>query len=226
MPDWTGTQFTVTAGTRDTAQAAPLQSQPKPAVKQPANSVTMSPECIAAAAAGNPCEIATALVGGPAAAAVTRAQVESSARAATTSLTVPDALPIIGPDPSVNEWNMVAVGQPIWLWTTGATTLDASSTQNGIAISLTATPASTTFDMGDGHQVTCSAMSVRPAAADPMATSPTCGYRYERKGLHTVTATTSWNINWSALGFNGTLATSRSTTRQLDVGELSSVIIG
>ncbi len=219
----------VTAGTRGTvpAQPASKQSQPKQdtASKQAVN-LTMTPECLAAAAAGNPCEIATSLVGGPAAPAITRAQVETSAQQATTSLTVPDAPPVIGPDPGVNEWNMVAVGQPIWLWTTGATNLNASSTQNGIAINLTATPASTTFDMGDGQQVTCTTMTVRPNTADPMATSPSCGYRYQRKGVYTVTATTTWNINWSALGFSGALTTNRSTSRQLDVGELSSVIVG
>lgn len=41
----------------------------------------------------------------------------SIARQVTAQLQLPDAAPQVGPDPSLNEWNMAVVGYHLWFWT-------------------------------------------------------------------------------------------------------------
>ncbi|MEL4505504.1 MULTISPECIES: hypothetical protein [unclassified Luteococcus] len=131
----------------------------------------------------------------------------------------------IGPEPEVNEWKMIAVGQPVWLWTADAKDIDASKTEQGIAVKLVATPASTTIDLGDGKTITCKTSTPRPADAKPMDKSPDCGHTWLKAGNHTVTASTNWEIQWSALGQSGTLPMERSASRTVEVGELASVVV-
>ena len=76
------------------------------------------------------------------------------------SLHLPDPTPRLGPDPSVNEWNMLVVGFPIWLWTDKPTTLTNSLTDHGQRYELSAQLMSTTFTMGDGTTKTCAFSSV------------------------------------------------------------------
>ena len=156
---------------------------------------------------------------------ITTDMVEGWARSATTSLHLPASTPVIGPDPSANEWDMLAVGLPVWLWTSEPRTLDASVTASGIDLTLVAHRGLTTFEMGDGTTVTCSTSTVRPRGADPMEKSPTCGHTYSRAGTYAITATTHWRVDWDALGFSGSFDVPRTDTTALEVGELVSVVV-
>lgn len=144
-----------------------------------------------------------------------------------TELRLPVPSPTFGPDPSVNEWKMLAVGFPIWLWTDGARTLTDTDSADGFTFTLTARLRSTTFAMGDGHAVTCRSMSRYSDAVRPGTPSPDCGYSYQvpslPKGNYTVTATAYWDVAWSVDGISGTLPVIRTASRSLPIGELSAL---
>ncbi|HSN43884.1 MAG TPA: hypothetical protein VLR88_07485 [Propionibacteriaceae bacterium] len=161
----------------------------------------------------------------PPAVPITADMVEGWARSATTSLRLPASTPVIGPDPGANEWDMLAVGLPVWLWTSEPRSLDSSVTSSGISLTLVATRGATTFDLGDGTVVTCATSTARPGGADPMESSPTCGHTYSKAGTYTVSATTHWAVDWAALGFSGTFDVPRTSTATLEVGELVSVVV-
>lgn len=163
------------------------------------------------------------------AAAPTRAEVETLVRSLVSRLEVPVPTPSVGPDPSVNEWDMAVVGYPLWLWTDTPASMDSSVSGYGITITMNARRVSTTFDMGDGNKVTCARMTAYPRSVKPATPSPTCGYVYSwpslPKGNYTVTATSRWEVAWSAVGFSGTLPLSASASRELPVGELHAVVV-
>ncbi|MBN9106220.1 MAG: hypothetical protein J0I14_14570 [Propionibacteriaceae bacterium] len=147
------------------------------------------------------------------------------------ALRLPDPTPRFGPDPSVNEWKMLAVGYPIWLWTDKPTTLEATATHDGLTMTLTAERTSTSFDLGDGHHLTCTRTTEYPARPDRYGTpSPTCGYTYQKRSRpghdYTVTATTHWQITWTTAGRTGTLTTTHTGHRTLPIGELQALIRG
>lgn len=155
----------------------------------------------------------------------TRADIQALVREASTTLQLPLGAPQIGPNPANNEWNMIPVGYPIWLWTSDPTTADASTTRNGIALQLTARRDRVTFTMGDGTTIRCATTTPYASSTKPMTASPTCGHTYQRKGLYTISATTTWTVTWNALGMTGTLPVTRTTNTTLDVGELVSVLV-
>ena len=148
------------------------------------------------------------------------------------TLRLPGGEPQIAPDPLANRWGMLVVGYPVWLSTDAPKTTSTVVTQNGITIRLAATRGRTVFEMGEeGVQkstVTCTRMTIRPEDTWPHdLPSPDCGYVYQHTGLYTITATTSWQVDWWAAGLSGTLATSRTVPvgTPLRIGELVSVII-
>ena len=156
------------------------------------------------------------------------AAAEQYVRQLIVQLQLPTPTPQFGPDPSVNEWNMLAVGFPIWLWTEGPTTVTASESAFGHTFTLRATYRSTTFTMGDGHAKQCTKTTPYRRSVTPGAKSPTCGYTYQQaapKGSYTVTATTHWDVAWSVAGYSGTLPGTHSASRDLPIGELHAIRI-
>lgn len=155
---------------------------------------------------------------------------DAIARQLVVRLQLPDPTPRIGPDPSDNEWGMAAVGYPLWLWTAGPRRVTAVESAHGVTFTLRAVWVSTTFGMGDGRSVTCTATKPYTDSVTPGTPSPACGYVYRKaslpKGDYTVTATTRWRISWSALGQSGTLGGSHSGSRPLPVGELHALVVG
>ncbi|MGD8214423.1 hypothetical protein [Aestuariimicrobium sp. Y1814] len=147
------------------------------------------------------------------------------AREASLSLQVPEPTIQIGPDPARNKWNMIPIGFPIWIWTTEPKALHATTTQQGITITMTATQGPTTITLGDGTTITCTTMTPRAPVITPPPPSPDCGHTYTDKAHYTITATTTWTIQWDALGFTGTIPITRTGTAPLHVGELSSVLV-
>lgn len=158
-----------------------------------------------------------------------RATAEQLARRIVVRLQLPTPTPQVGPDPSANEWNMAAVGYPLWLWTEGPGTVRATESGYGLTFTLTARYQSTTFEMGDGSTVRCTRTTAYRRSTRPGAESPTCGYTYLEpapgRGTYTVTATTHWDIDWSVAGFSGTLPGTHRADRQLPVGELQAIVV-
>ena len=152
------------------------------------------------------------------------------ATSAAAQLKLPINTPMFGPLPSQNQWGMIPVGYPIWLWTSSdQATLTTTVTSSGLTITITATRLDVTFAMGDGHTVTCTGFTTRPThLTDPMQTSPTCGHVYQVTGTFTITATTAWSIRWSAAGQSGgfNVTDTAPAASPLPIGELSSVITG
>lgn len=144
---------------------------------------------------------------------------------AVAALTLPDATPMVGPDPSRNKWNMVAIGYPIWLWTEGVDTLTASASVRGHTISLVARRTSVSFSMGDGQKVSCIMTTAWVPGVRAGAPSPTCGYTYAQTGQYRVAALAQWQVTWSVLGESGTIPVAKGAARQLPVGELQAVVV-
>ena len=169
--------------------------------------------------------------GGPAAAPTppTRAQVEAVVRTLVSRLRLPDAVPQVGPDPSVNEWNMAVVGHPLWLWVDGPGQMDTSVSGYGVTIRMDARRAGLSFAMGDGSAVRCTDMTAYHDGVEPGSPSPTCGYTYAKASLpkssYRVTATAHWVVNWSAIGYSGAIPLDITDSRDLPVGELQAVVV-
>lgn len=143
------------------------------------------------------------------------------------SLRFPAPKPIFGPDPNNNEWKMLAVGFPVWLWTEGPTTVSTSSSSSGFTFRMTARWRSTTFDMGDGNTVTCTSMAKYSRAVKPGTPSPTCGHVYTQpslpKGKYQVRAVADWDVSWSVAGFSGVIPAYNEASASIPVGELSAL---
>ncbi|OYO19286.1 hypothetical protein CGZ93_12950 [Enemella dayhoffiae] len=153
------------------------------------------------------------------------------AQRAVLQLRVPAPVARVGPDPSVNEWKMAVVGYPLWLWAEGQDRYDATVTEQGITLMLSARRTSTRFDLGDGTVKFCGWTTPYHSGVAPAAPSPSCGHRYLRPspkgGSYAVSATTFWEVTWSGLGQTGTLPLERvGPTMRLPVGELVSVRTG
>lgn len=208
-----------------------VRSAPDAAFPQLCGGVDVGPMCIVdgelpEATPATPAPAAPAPAGEPAAAPAPAAPdpyvLVSQALA---QLTLPDAVPSIAPDPANNEWGMLAVGLPVWFSSDEPASVDASTTQQGIAITLVATKQSTTLDLGDGSTIVCTSMTVRPISAPAMQKSPDCGHTYVTHGDYTITATTVWNLDWAALGQSGSFRMQMSGSSDLKVGELTSKVV-
>lgn len=150
------------------------------------------------------------------------------AREVVARLHLPDPTPQFGPDPDANQWHMLAVGYPLWLWTSGPTRLTTTVTRYGLSFTLTATWQDTRFELGDGHSLTCAKTTPYPTDAAPGAPSPTCGYTYQKAAPssgYRVQAHTNWRVDWSAAGHAGTLDTNYTGSRTVQVGELNALIV-
>jgi hypothetical protein len=128
------------------------------------------------------------------------------------------------------------VNVPTWLWVDPATWGSRSATASvpNESATVTATPVSVTWTMGDGTKVVCRGPGTPyTARTDPARPSPTCGHTYRRSsarqaGLrYPVAATTTWALRWTATGAvttSGTLAPLlRTSTVSLRVAEAQTV---
>ena len=151
---------------------------------------------------------------------------EQAAIVAVARLRLTPPKPVIGPSPEINEWDIAAVGYPYWLWADGD--LDpapVSTTVADLTVSLDAHLASTTFDLGDGTRVTCTDLTARwTRGVEPGAPSPACGHTYTKpslpKGDYTITAYSTWSVDWSVNGVGGTIPLYQQASTTLPVGEL------
>ncbi len=157
-----------------------------------------------------------------------RADVEQWVRTLAGSLKVPAPQIQLGPEPSVNEWNMAVVGLPVWLWTDTPRSITSTAQGDGMTINIDARLDSLTFAMGDGNTVSCTQWTVY-APKRPGDPSPTCGHVYTKasppKGEFKVAATANWTARWSAMGYSGTLPLRSTGSRSVPVGELQAVVV-
>lgn len=139
-------------------------------------------------------------------------------------LQFPAPRPIFGPDPNNNEWKMLAVGFPVWLWTRGPTTVTTSTSSSGFTFRMTARWRSTTFQMGDGATVTCRSMTKYSASVKSGTASPNCGHVYTKpslpKGNYQVRAVADWDVTWSVAGYSGVLPAYNEASASIPIGEL------
>lgn len=144
-----------------------------------------------------------------------------------TRLQLPTPQPQFGPNPNDNEWNMLTVGYPIWLWTNGPTTVTTTTSGYGFTFHMTARWRSTTFHTGDQHTVTCTRMTTYTATVKPGSPSPTCGHTYQKpslpKGHYTVQAIANWDVTWTVAGLTGTLPAHNQATATIPIGELTAL---
>ena len=151
---------------------------------------------------------------------------EQAAWVAIARLRLTPPKPGIGPSPDLNEWHIAAVGYPYWLWAEGnLNPAPVSTTVGPLTVRLQAHLASTTFDLGDGTSLTCTDLTRRwtPAVA-PGAASPACGHTYTQPSLpdgrYTITAHSTWAVDWSVNGVGGTIPLYQDAATTLPVGEL------
>lgn len=244
----TSLAFTVRATPTGTSQAArsgdsgvragrehqliPVAPVPEaePALRETASFARLLvPECWDAGQEIADCLPSEPAEGEPAPAPPTRQQVEGFVRTLVARLRLPDAVPQVGPAPGANEWNMAVVGHPLWLWIDGPDQLATSVSGYGITIRMDAQRNGLSFNMGDGSIVRCTTMTPYSDSVVAGAPSPTCGYTYEvaslPKGNYAVSATAHWAVDWSALGYSGTIPMDITDTTELPVGELQAVVV-
>ena len=141
-------------------------------------------------------------------------------------LSVPAPAIMISPHPSDNQWQVSAVGLPLWVWADDPGPVTSTVTEQGINIVMQANRGSVQFDWGDATSSVCNQMRPRPANLDPLTPSPDCGHTYLRRGDYTITATAGWAVTWQALGQSGTLPLSSSATSAIPVREFQSLVVG
>lgn len=102
---------------------------------------------------------------------------------------------------------------PLWLWVDPGSWEPVSATASVSAgsVTVTATPSTARWDMGDGTVVACSGpgTAFAPPRHDAKAPSPDCGHAYtrssanERGGRFAVAVEVSWSVGWSSTSGGG-----------------------
>ena len=112
--------------------------------------------------------------------------------------------PAIHLNPPANRDQLVGV--TTWLWISGAwSPVSASASAGGVTVTTTAAPQRVTWNMGDGHTVTCDGPGTPYDPSRPDA-QPSCSYTYssssagQQSGAYTITVTESWAVAWTANG--------------------------
>jgi hypothetical protein len=108
------------------------------------------------------------------------------------------------------------VGVPVWLWVDqpSETTFgpaSASATVRGVTVTVTAKVTDVVWDLDDGTTLSCDAGTAYRAEFGATS-SPDCGHIFLREsgtrpgGGYTVTATSTWTVEWAGAGQTGTIA--------------------
>lgn len=131
----------------------------------------------------------------------------SLAQQARESLPLPSPDVHTSPDASGDQ----LVGVPTWLWVEGAwSTQSATAAVPGVSVTVTATPVSVVWTMGDGGRVVCNGPGTRydtSKRADEQSSE--CSYTYTRSsarqpgGAYPVSVTLIWRVSWAASGVAG-----------------------
>ncbi|MEJ8640175.1 ATP/GTP-binding protein [Streptomyces sp. MS2.AVA.5] len=147
-----------------------------------------------------------------------------------------DAMKLKGPAvASPRTAGRYTVGVPVWMWVdqespTRYGPVSESVTAGVVTVSATARVTSIRWSMGDGTTVTCHGPGTAYTSGRGMKESPDCGHIYARTSANrarerfTVSATSTWRIDWTVNGgAGGQLTETRSTQMQVPVRELQAV---
>ncbi|MBQ1076097.1 hypothetical protein KBX06_23485 [Micromonospora sp. C31] len=126
------------------------------------------------------------------------------------------------------------VGLPVWMWGSNndakyfGPTQEASESERGLTVRITATFDRIVWDMGNGHKETCKGAGTEYKAGGRFAggRSPDCGYDsgYPKAGDYRVRATTYWIVTWQGGGQSGVIPVNRTTgTVPVRINELQVV---
>jgi hypothetical protein len=144
---------------------------------------------------------------------------------------VPLVAPLVRTSPPVGSPQLVGLATWLWVEPGAWAVFDATAEVPGLSVTVTATPTSVRWDMGDGTQVTCTGPGTPWVEGGPEHSDCTHTYQFvsagEPGGRYTVSATVTWAVSWEApaLGLSGTLAdATRTGTAQLEVAERQAVI--
>ena len=120
------------------------------------------------------------------------------------------------------EWQTrLVVGVPTWLWIDGKRT---EQTASDGPVSITARQ-SVKWTTSEGT-VPCDSPGTPyvEGQSDPNSPSPDCGWTFRSPGQHTITATVTWTVTFTAPGGGGTLAPSVfERTQNVTVDEVQTV---
>ncbi|MEV5762681.1 ATP/GTP-binding protein [Streptomyces tendae] len=147
---------------------------------------------------------------------------------------VVDKMRLEGPDiASPRAAGRYTVGVPLWMWVNQSATTygpnTASASAGDVTVTATAKVSKIVWQMGDGSTVTCAGPGTPYTGSSAMVESPTCGHRYSATsadapgGRYSVTATSTWTIDWQGGGQSGQLEEIRQSDMQVAVGELQVV---
>jgi len=155
---------------------------------------------------------------------------ELLARQASRFLPLP--APEIHTNPPAERHQLVNLATVLWVGQASWGTRTATARIPGLSVTVTAVPVTMTWTMGDGGRVVCGGPGTAFDPARP-ARQPSCAYTYRRSsagqptGRFPVTATTTWQITWTASGNvtgGGTLPPlARSAQTALAVAEVQAI---
>jgi hypothetical protein len=107
---------------------------------------------------------------------------------------------------SPGSGSLVLVNTPVWLWVESQDweAEEASAEVQDWSLTVTATPTSTLWNLGDGTQIRCEGPGTPfdPAAHDPASASPDCGHVYDLSsdsqpgGVYPVSVQVGWDVGW------------------------------
>lgn len=131
------------------------------------------------------------------------------AEQARASMTLPS--PNIGSSPATDAPTVIRF--PLWLWMdTGSwETVSATASVSAGPVTVTATPTTARWAMGDGNTVVCSGPGTvfSPTQHEADQSSPDCGHTYTRAsaqepgGRFPVSVEVSWSVSWSSTAGGG-----------------------
>lgn len=138
--------------------------------------------------------------------------------------------PTIGIAPKTDPYpeDHAIVGMPVWLWVanpgpTVSGPITTSASDGGVTVTLKAHVDRYTWIMGDGHTVTCGSTGTAWKNGMTGASPSGCGHRYTKVGKFQVTATSSWIIEWTGGGMQGTIYMNRTNRTPMWVSEAQTV---
>ena len=124
---------------------------------------------------------------------------------------------------------MGVVGMPAWMWVDNPDDPRAwgpytvTRVVGGLEVTATAKPRQVVWDMGDGTKVVCTSAGTPYRESYGKQASPDCGHKYMRTGSFTVSAVTTWDVQWSAAGESGVIQTVTRSSQPVKIGDLQAV---
>ncbi|MFE7037621.1 ATP/GTP-binding protein [Streptomyces sp. NPDC057621] len=125
------------------------------------------------------------------------------------------------------------VGMPVWMAVDESQTTwgpnTASASAGRVTVTATAKVARVVWAMGDGSSVTCTGPGTVYRTSYGLKASPDCGHVYTRPsadtsgGTYTVTATSTWVIDWQGGGASGQLTEIRTSSVTVAIVESQAV---